>query len=506
MAGAPLNVRGSIELARWAGVVKGTNLPSYVRTENGERIQEAITYAANNRKFFEVEHGNYEFDLPGGLIIPAQQTGFTWIGHPGATFYQAADNTPILTIGATSSDSQKYNIKGMNLRYVNDQDGNTSAVALRIGYLWQSRFSEISVASTVWNPRAYVACEIISSNAFFQNVMEHCAFFRATDSLFKISALGTGNVFRDIYCSGSGPAGGSIATSITRPVYIVPSGGNTIFGGVFEQLNIEHCEANALCWLENVRNISLISTHIEGNTLTGADPRVFHMALAQANFKGLNLYNNKIKASEGVTGTPAYFRSFNSSNIDIEGLLLEVDTASDVDQDHFLLWQSDSPDNFVSNPAGFRARNINVVGTASTAQLSIDRRLPKASFGAHFFDSSQEIESFAPISTTKGTWFKPNNTNFTVYGVHQNPFVVYLDPITAHRTITLSNVMGPAATVGADVPIPAGRMVEVRRSTAATGAFNLLVANHDGSTLSTINTPGTTARYYFNGTNWIVGT
>lgn len=506
MAGTPLNLRGSIDLARWAGVVKGQNLPDYVRQENGERIQEAITFAAEKRKFLEVEYGNYEIDLPGGLIVPAQATGFTWIGHPGATIYQYANNTPIITVGATNLDSQKYVFEGVNLRYATDQAANTASVAMRLGNLWQSKFRNISVASTVWNPRCYTCFEIMQSNAFFQNVVEHCAFFRGARSLFRINALGTGNVFRDLYCSGSGPAGGSIATSITEPVWIEAAGGNAIFGGVFDQLNVEHCKANALVWINNARNLSFISTHVEGNTLTGNDPRVFHMVLAQASFMGLNLYNNKIKGTEGVTGTPAYFRSFHSSNIDITGLLLEIDTAADVDLDHFLMWQGDSPDNFDSLPAVFTVRNMNVVGGTSVSQMSIDRRLPKASFGNSFFESVEEIKSYAPMTRTKGMWFQPGNADFTLYGAHDAPYINYVTPLTAERSITLHNVVGPAATRGASVPIPPGRQCEVRRSAAATGAFNLLVKNHDGFTISTIAAAGTTIRYYYNGTNWVVGT
>lgn len=506
MAGTPLNVRGTVELARWAGIVKGTGVPDYVRRENGEQIQEAITFAAVNRKFLEVEQGNYEFELAGGLVIPAGQTGFTWHGHPGATFYQYTDNTPILTIGTTSTDSQKYDINGMNLRYANDQAGNTGAVACKLGTFWLSKFRNISVASTVWTPRAYNCFEIVASNSFFQNVVEHLALFRGSNSLFRVGALGTGNKFRDIYCSGSGPSGGSIATDITQPVWIEANSGNAIFSSLFERLNIEHCKANWLLHVNNVRNVSFIDTHFEGNTITGNDPRLIDVGIAQANFIGLNFYNNKIKGSEGVTGTPSYIRSLNSSGVDITGLLVEIDTAADVDLDHYLMYQNDSPDNFVSNPTLFRARNINVVGSTAVNQMSIDRRLPKASFGSPFFESCGAIDSFAPNTRTKNMWFKPNNVDFTLYGVHEDAFVNHVNPITADRSVTLSNVMGPAATNGASVPIPAGRQAEVRRSAAATGAFNVLVKNHDGSTLSTMNTPGTTARYYYNGTNWVVGT
>lgn len=93
-----------------------------------------------------------------------------------------------------------------------------------------------------------------------------------------------------------------------------------------------------------------------------------------------------------------------------------------------------------------------------------------------------------------------------MFGAWENPRVEYTAPIAAHREVILSNVMGPAGTPGADVPLPAGRQIVVRRSTAATGAFNIVVKNHDGATLSTISAVATRVSYYFDGTDWNVGT
>lgn len=504
---APYIARGTLSLRRFPGITVGRNVSQGERILNGERFQEAINYAVDHRKFFEVDHGEYEIELAGGLSIPVSATGFTWVGHPGATIFQHANNTPILSVGSmTSPDTQKVKIKGVNLRYINDQSANTNSAALRLGNLWQCRFEEISVASTVWSPKCYIGCEIAASSGYFQNTMHRCAFFRCAQHLFRQRGIGTGNLFSDVYCNGTTTSFG-VADNVAEPVRIENDSSGALFTNTYLRFNIEWCIANNILRVANLRNAHFNDCHLEENKLSGSNPALIYAVLSQLNFTSLDIYNNHIHTNNGVSGSPTWIRSWQGSHIDIDGLLVEVDDANDINLDHHLFHQRDE-DAFVGQPGSLTVRNLNFVGTASNDRLTLDRRLPRATFTPHWMEAIPELYSFKPMSTIKGAWFKPTAAaNFTVYGALENPVIHY--PVSmggAHRTVTLSNRMGPTATAGSNVPIPIGKMVEVRRGAGTPDAFNLIVANHNGATLATISAADTTNVFFYDGTNWVLQT
>lgn len=503
----PVVIRGSLDVTNWHGLVATRDGESTQaqRIQNGVEFQKAINYAVDNRKFFEVPHPGpgleYAIESATGLTIPIGATGFEWQGQQGVVIKQFQNNAPVLTVGG-ATETQRILVDGVALRYNEDQAGNTSSVALKLGALWQSTFRRITTGAAHLSARPYVGCDIIPSEFFFSNIVEDCRFFRSEQSMLRHRCLGTGNIFRNVYCSGR--TSGGVAGAVAIPVEI-DAAGSALQENVYEQLNIEWCIAPIILTFENVRQISMISTHFEGNRLSGASGAFVYSVISSPNFHGLVFLSNRIDSADGASGSNnAYFKGWQSGTINVNGCYIEA--TGNIDLDHYLFYQGDGSDGYEGNPAIFQMRNFRTSGHSQTyANLSIDRALPRASFGTHVINSAAELYSFEPNSDTKGLFLKPT-ASMTVWGCHENPCIHIVNPLTADIDIVCSNVKGPAATRGAGVPIQAGRQICVRRASAATGAFNVNVRNHDNALLSAISVPATRASVYYNGTNWIVGT
>lgn len=76
-------------------------------------------------------------------------------------------------------------------------------------------------------------------------------------------------------------------------------------------------------------------------------------------------------------------------------------------------------------------------------------------------------------------------------------------PLTANRTVTLSNRIATTYGTGPlNSPlIPKGARARITRTTAATGAFSLSVANHTGTVIGTLSI-GQTGDFVFDGVDW----
>lgn len=98
------------------------------------------------------------------------------------------------------------------------------------------------------------------------------------------------------------------------------------------------------------------------------------------------------------------------------------------------------------------------------------------------------------------TWADVSPTIFLeLHGIWQR----FASPLTANRTITLSNRTEGAYGNGliSSPLLPKGCRIRISRTSAATGAFSLSVANHDGLVLGTLSL-GQTGDFVFDGVDW----
>lgn len=79
----------------------------------------------------------------------------------------------------------------------------------------------------------------------------------------------------------------------------------------------------------------------------------------------------------------------------------------------------------------------------------------------------------------------------------------FATPLTANRTVTLSNRIATTYGTGplSSPLIPRGARIRISRTTAATGAFSLSVANHNGTVIGTLSI-GQTGDFVFDGVDW----
>jgi hypothetical protein len=214
--GTPAIIRGTVYGHLAVGVTQGSGQTLAVRQTTATGLQNALNYAINNGKFFELEPGIYEIDTPTGLQI-AQTTylsGFTFRGDRSSRIIQFHSNAPVLTIGDATGAAYSINldIKGLRAEYGVSQSGNTSANTLVIGSMRNSKLANIFVGSDnggytypntpVLYP-GYRGVYFYSAGNNFPFVCTFDDFFvsGAQHDLVNISTGSEGLIFRNWYCT-----------------------------------------------------------------------------------------------------------------------------------------------------------------------------------------------------------------------------------------------------------------------------------------------------------------
>ena len=469
------------------------------RITNGTLLQDAINTAAAAGAVFILPAGVYEIELAGGLIIPEGYTGFEWRGsrlgtngnYSSTKIVQYADNTPVLTVGALSDNSYTMIIDGVDLSYGNSQVGFTSSYTLKIQQTWRSQFRNISAKG------GYINCLIDGGGFYFQNTMEHCLFGHGEKHSLAIQNFGTGNIWRDLYLGGGAPT----ATTISGSVLYMFAGGSAQHENIFEQVNMEWAKCTNALYMHTCRNMSFISTHFEGNELSGSYPSLIYSENCYTNFTGLTMLENKIKTANITAGTPALFLDGFNSSYNINGLMLEWDGVS-VDKNFNIF----SRGGYLSSdyPTMISAKNINIIdgasGTPNIPYLNLSNKLNISDYANNYINRinkftqlefNPEIEE-AKISITG---------DYTVYGHIKNSMIYSPTALSADRTITLSQNRGAVGNAMAGVNAAIDNLISVHRG-SGTAAFDILVKDGLGNLLSTISASNTVEWFFFDGSNW----
>lgn len=520
-------MRGTVNAALYSGVTKGTGLSSAARIANLTNLQAALNYAATNRKFFELEPGDYEIEGTAGLVIPqTKNTGFVWKGTKGSHIKQFSNNCPVITIGdvGTGSLTEQIVVDGFRASYNTTQAANTASKGVRVGAMRNSLICNLNVFAD------YPALGFTAANgvkAYQGIVLEHGAdplsFFSNTmrdihiggcqmnfmsfgwDSTGDNSAIkgggGTGNIFSNFYMSQG-------VTNNQQDIAGYPlriRGQGDLYESVFEQINIEWCRTTHLIFAEIARNATFNSIHLEGNQLTGADSSIFNMSGSQINFSGINVLDLTLLAAS-ATGTPSVFRTYGDCAVGGTGLAFDWSSGSRIDRDLQLVNVTS-----FTPPEASNAINITNIVTRDASVTGQDKRLALAStMPTSAFSSPRKLDTFRwdeALPDAKGASVRLN-VDTTVYGCYSNPVYIYPAQLGAARVLVLATTMKASGTLST-VAVPTGAIVGVKRASdaAAVDAFNLTVHNatSGGTLLSTISTE-TTVWYRFNGTAWSVVT
>lgn len=495
-------IRGTVLAHAWPGVTVGTGLDSATRQANGTALQAAITYASNNKKILEFWPGTYEFELAGGLIVPdGYSNGIIIKGGRGvdaSILKQYTDNTPILTCGSDVGNGYKIDIDGLTFRYGNSQSGNTNSDCLRIKACWKSTFRYLDAEG------GYNNFHINGGDFFFQNIIEHIKGHSAIQNIFYWQRFGTGNIFRDLYLhQGGAPTTATLGGSVFR----ADAGGAAQSETVIEQLNIEWGQCNTPMYLKGLRNVTFISTHFEGGILTGSDPALVYIEGSDVAFNGGYLLNNKMLAANVTSGKPSFIRDGYNSSVKVSNFTTEEPSTTTNDTEWYGFSragyeQNDAPSlieleqfKFISSASGYPV----AVNFSPTSAMSLSN-YPNVRWGA-----IGKVTQYAGMPIIERARLTMTGSTYTLYGHFNDTFILSPTNAGATRTVTLSNKMGPTGSIGENMTTPHGRMAHVYRRTGTADAFDLIVKNHDGTTLSTITTSDTKKSFYFNDTDWVLG-
>jgi hypothetical protein len=511
------NFRGTVIGNLWPGVVEGTGLNQAARIQNGLSLQAALNFASDNGKFFELEPGIYEIELDGGLQVPFQNSTnaikpFVWRGVYGTSkIVQYANNTPALVIGRISGgEASKTDFDGVGLGYGNDQAGNTNANLCYLGGTWRSWIKNID-AGQYGSARPYNSCRINGGTYWFSNILESCTFGQAYNSLLLVSRFGTGNVFRNLYCVGQGAP--NIYDLSGRAVSF-DSGGSAQYENVIEQLNIEWAQSSQMLRTLQTRNMTFISTHFEGCRLKGFDPSYIYMEGSQLNFIGLTGLNNKVRSADGVTGQASLFNSGHTSDLTTNGTQWFWDAIDSAGVDApqvtvpFVIHRRGSFDR--KNQPQMVNSNVTILsdnrsGLPNLAQVKLTDDTTAAAFNNIYPEKWNELKQFSMLPEIQGAKLRvPAST--TIWGMFKNSRVMVDTTIAAQVDIKLSNKLAPSGTIGANVNVEPGRMIQIYRSTGTATGNLVRVLNHDDAVITTVATSDTEANIVFNGSDWQLST
>lgn len=496
-----IKLRGTVLGHAWPGVTEGTGKTSLERQATGAALQAAIDYASNNGKYFELWPGTYEIELAGGLVIPdGYSKGIVWRGGrgtAGTTIVQYSDNTPILTCGSDSGNGYRIDIDGVTLRYGNSQSGNTSSDCMLIKACWRSEFRHIDVEG------GYNGIHINGGSFYFQNTMEHIKGHNCFQNIFYWQRFGTGSIFRDMYLH---QGGAPTVASIGGSVFKVDGGGAAQAESIFEQINVEWTQCRYPMYLKGLRNGTFISTHFEGNVLAGDTPALVYLEGSYVDFIGGDWIENRMLAANVTAGKPSLFLDAYDSVVNTRNLTLGQNTYLSHDTE----WYGVNRGSYLANDAPSRVdigtlKFIDSFSGSMGSNFSETNKVSKSDFSGARVVSVSSIEQYAGLPQVEKARIHMTGAAYTLYGMYNKPMISSSTTAGAARTITLSNKMGPAGSTGANHPIPVGREATVYRQGGAADGFDLVVKNHDGTTLATIAASDTTQQFYYDGTNWVAG-
>lgn len=497
-------IRGTVSAARWPGVTLGA-VDGPTRVNNAIALQEAIQYAVDNRYIFTLDAGNYEIDSANGISIPAGATGFTWKSALTSTITQYADNAPILTIsGVGSSGGATFGIdfEGCTVHYAREQTANTNANAVRFGNMWLCRLKGFRISNTLTSARSYRGVFVPGGEFFFSNHVEDIKVFQARESLLEIANIGTGNLWENIYLSGTSPGGQQ--QSVNTPFKFQTGSQQQLHESVFNQLNIEWTIALNLMTFSNIRGAVFNSVHLEQNRLSGAHASFISAVISNLQFNGLMALDNRFETSI-ASGFTNCVKPNSETMININNMCVIINQASYVDRPLYVVWQGSDRNN---NPAHVNINNLRLIdgsGSSLRANAVLDHTIDFENFGQVMTNSVGKFESGEPQSTAERGQFYANTTR-TIYGAYgKNGFFKVPSGLSGDIDITLSKYMGPANTRGNNVLVSTGYELAIRRQDG-TVTGNLNIYNWDGTLITTNTTSANTMRFHFNGTNMVMTT
>jgi len=511
--------RGTVRLDRAVGVMTGPLPDDTARAVNGAALQAAFDEAHSSGRYVEDAGNRYEYRATAsqggrntGLHLRKDARGLIGGGsgtRSGTHFVQHAANHPALTIGDVgpggNDHSQGARYEGFATGFGAPQTGRTSADGLLLGRICYSSFDDILAGYRYLSGdhQPHVGLRIGASDAqfFFSNTIGRMEVQGGQQHILRQDANGTGCAWGSLYLGGGGFGRRHLLSA--EAFHANMSGAE--FGHV-AQLNIEWCQARGLLRSEAV-TMTVGHLHLEGNQLVGPAPTMIHAVAGGIDVRTLRALDNMIsarpidRASVAAGGAARVLYAYGDARITIGqaslrwgGPRYHAEAVADAalrlyDEDasragrwpHVEVGPLD-----LSGHAGAFHLDANLPGAPPAAAGAI------ASLGAYRYGRA--------LSTTEGASISMADASLTAYGAHRNARITAATPLTAPRTLTLSDRLA-ASGAGAAVPRAPGDVVHLHR--AAGGAFDLAVVGHDAARLGSARAAGTELAFVWTGSAWV---
>lgn len=468
------------------GGVKGTGQTGQQRIDNATAITNAIANADAANGKVELGGGTWEVDG----TITAGGADFVIDGSGGKIVQYGSAN--ILTM-ASAVNVTVYNIE---LTYNSNQTSGDSpvstttfAAAVRLsGTSRNCNFTSVKISN------AWVGVGMTGTNTGhkFENTY---SIMSASNSYAHVlnGAKGVTYINSDVTGNGSDISCSGAVLAI-----------NTV-GCEFGQLRVDRIVSQKPILLSGSKNVNFENLKIEGVTPTqsSAYAGIVHLENdSQASFENMTVDGVKLNKT---TGSVDFANVFVGGPSGVGGGTVRVRE----------MW--------VTNTSKTGTVRFGLIGSQSSA-AAIDThgefegvRLDTATSTPHQLDdicfATLDSSSVAKngivrrynqtVGDSVGAYFDTGDSSLTVYTEIHGRWVRVTAPLTANRTITLSNrIAGTYGTGPLNSPlVPKGATVWITRTSASTGAFTESVANHNGTVIGTLAV-GQTGGFVFDGTDW----
>jgi hypothetical protein len=501
--GAPAIVRGKVSLKLANNVVQGAGQTLTIRQQNFTAINNAISVAATNGKWFEPEDGTYEFYGSTGIVIPVAANGFRWAGSKNVNLWQFNTNVPILQQGDLTGSSSAYQqyIEGFSLYYGVSQTGHTGANSLTIGASANCTIKEFIIGSSANGNPSNIPMYLNTGGVLGYNCYENGVIFGGQTSLFSLGTVGGSNKFDNLYfCNGANTTNTSYTNVTGSVMSIFNSGYGGLYDNKFSRITIENvgCPNNFIFIASGTNNLfeSLRIANCELTTAgvffgtVGSHTTVNGMGITdlRTTTAGASLFSNPgYNDSLAVYGIQLSWTPFVNAGVTSPLYIVGVPGLVDNNGSTIIENLKVSDSNF---------------NNASSLQLDNNNPSPmQGTIGSGYGTQMPKYRSGAAITETNG-WNPTLNSSFTLYGCHNDAIIDIPAPLTASMTVTLSNVRS-ATSYASNLPTKTGNTARFRMQSGTYAHPVTIVDSASGNTIITISASATNAMAMFNGTNWI---
>jgi hypothetical protein len=474
-------------ITEWPGVVQGTLANNTARNTNRININAAIVHCYTFNKALFWPPGTYEIH-GGGVIVNHEQ--FYMFGTQSTIILQYQLDAPVMHIGGALGGpgiTFATTIRGFFLRYagVAGVGGNALEVGgslyrcvlgeFLIGDPYQTLAGRTSVPWEGVHIDQLAGTVASFSNTFHDFHIKHFGY-RGWSQFRDDYSASTGNVYSNIYIGNGDATGRGDVSGV---------GGSAVYFGslgqaIFNQLNVEWIESTRPLHFEVCGETILNSVNLEGIVLKAGslqDMGLVYYYQGDSEWHGVTVNDCTFDTANNVQN-PSIFRMSSSTRIRVSTIrvFFTNKTASDL-----VCFRG-------INPAGESDIHVDLGNFNPTGTHLVDRvdGLVLTDGGAGF-GAIPDFTSQTPRTLT--------DASQTVYAFRM-PTVLLISP-SVPRVITLSRQLSAAETTR----IPRGTPFTVHNVTGS--ASTVTVDNYEGTDLIAGMAAGETAKFSFDGDDWL---